>query len=120
MDKIELHKAVARTVTAIFGKHPRRVELDDTPSVPVVTIYYQDFLSPATLHHTLSSISNHPVEWNFERTMSIPMRHRLLEELYYQPEILADHPEYRNNVRYYLFDRFATTDFSSLIDVNIT
>ena len=76
MDKIELHKAVARTVTAIFGKHPRRVELDDTPSVPVVTIYYQ-------------------------------------------PEILADHPEYRNNVRYYLFDRFATTDFSSLTDVNI-
>lgn len=111
MDQNNLYQAVVQAVARIFGHHPHRVELDDTPTIPVATVTYQDFLSPATLHHTLTTHDNLPVEWNIERTMSLSMRHRLLEELYYQPEILADNPRYKANVRFYLFDRFATTDF---------
>lgn len=113
MENIALHKAVSRVVNRIFGHHPHRVGLDPGSTVPVVTITYQDFLSPQTLHHMLTSAGNLPVEWNIERTMSLSMRHRLLEELYQQPEALADNPQYRGNVRYYLFDRFVSSDFDS-------
>ena len=119
MSEKKLHQAVSQAVSAIFGRRPHRVELDDTHSLPVATVIYQDYLSPATLHHTLMSSCNLPVEWNIERTMSMAMRLRLLEELYYQPEALSDNPQYRNNVRFYLFDRFATTDFIQSEDVNV-
>ena len=111
-----LYQEVTQAVTEIFGRRPHRVELDESHSLPVATIVYQDFLSPATLHHTLTSNYNLPVEWNIERSMSLSMRHRLLEELYYQPEVLAENPQYRSNVRFYLFDRFATTDFIQSIE----
>ena len=111
MDHTDLFSQVLRATAGIFGSHPHQVELDETSSIPVATIIYQDFLTPATLHHTLVSVYNLPVEWNLERTMSHTLCHHLMDELFHHPEVMADHPEYGSNIRRYLFDRFATTDF---------
>ncbi len=111
MDQTNLHQAVTIAVSRIFGGHPHRVQLDAVSTPPVATVVYQDFLTPVTMHHTLAALAPLPVQWNFERSMSIPMRHRLLEELYFHPELLDSHPFFHGNVRRYVFHRFAETDF---------
>lgn len=106
----KLQQEVFRAVAAIFGSHPHYVSLNMQGPKPVATILYQDFLTPKTLLHTLGANTSLPVEWDIDRSMSLMMRARLLEELYQHPEYLTENPSFRGNVRYYIFDKFATTD----------
>lgn len=108
-----LHHEVTRTLDTIFDGHPYSVTITKGNQLPEVTVAYQDFLTPRTLNGLLSLVPNISVEWNIERTMSDTLRHQLLDELYEHPEKLTSHCYCRFNVRFYVFDRFATTDFTN-------
>ena len=101
---------VESTLLLIFGAHPHQVTYSKEASVVVVTVAYQDFLTPHSLHRYLDAVRL-PVEWDIDRTMSDTLRHRLFDELYEHPEHLAERPVCRGNVRVYILDRFTSTDF---------
>ena len=101
---------VESTLLLIFGTHPHQVTYSKESSVVVVTVTYQDHLTPHSLHRYLDA-SRLPVEWDIDRSMSDTIRHRLLDELFEHPDRLAERPVCRGNVRAYIFDRFASTDF---------
>lgn len=104
---------ITKILDPIFGRHPYRITVNKGKLCPEVTITYQDFFTPKTLFDILNTFYMIPVEWDIERSMSDNLRGRLLEELYANPERLVSKPTYRYNVRYYVFDRFATTDFAA-------
>lgn len=106
-----LHQQVTDALATIFGSHPYTVAFSSDKHHPEVTVSYQDFLTPKTLCGLLALVPELSVEWNIERTMSDNLRHQLLDELYRHPERLASHCYLRFNVRYYVNDRFSTTDF---------
>lgn len=103
--------SIIQAIADTFGSHPRQVNLATHKKKISVTIIYQDFLTPATLQHTLDAIVEGNVQWNFERSMSMSLRQNLLNELFHHPEELAHNPVFQGNVRLYIFDKFATTDF---------
>lgn len=106
-----LHQSVTRALATIFGSHPYSVTITQGEQFPQVNVCYQDYLTPKSLHALLSIPTISGVEWNIERTMSDSLRHRLLDELYSHPERLLSHKSFRCNVRLYILERFATTDF---------
>lgn len=108
-----LHKVLPPVVLSVFGSHPCQIQIYKSKSNPVVTIKYQDFLTPKTLTSLLSRQVCFPVEWDLHRTMSDDLRHRLLDELFSHPEQLSVNPVFRNNPRLYVLDRFVTTDFDN-------
>lgn len=108
-----LHSQVTRVLDTIFDGHPYSVTITEGKRQSEVTVSYQDFLTPRTLSGLLSLVPELNVEWNIERTMSDTLRHQLLDELYEHPERLTSHCYSRYNVRFYVFDRFATTDFAN-------
>ena len=108
-----LHQQVTHALATIFGSHPYTVTFSGDKSHPEVTIAYQDSYTPKTLVGLLSLVPGLSVRWNIERTMSDAVRHQLLDELYHHPERLFATPIFRNSVRFYVLDRFATTDFTN-------
>jgi hypothetical protein len=104
---------ITEILNPIFGRHPYQITVNKGKLCPEVTITYQDFFTPKTLYDILNTFYMLPVEWDIERTMSTSLRGKLLEELYTNPERLVAKPTYRSNVRFYVFDRFATTDFAA-------
>lgn len=108
-----LHHEITRVLDTIFDGHPYSVTITKGKRQPEVTVSYQDFLTPRTLSGLLSLVPELNVEWDIERTMSDTLRHQLLDELYEHPERLTSHCYCRFNVRFYVFDRFATTDFTN-------
>lgn len=107
-----LHQEVTDALATIFGNHPYTATFTSDNSLIEVTVAYQDYLTPHTMHGLLS-LAGLSVGWDVERTMSNTLLHQLLEELFHHPERLSSNPIYRGNVRRYVFDRFATTDFKS-------
>lgn len=106
-----LHQQVTDALATIFGRHPHTVTFSGDTHHPEVTVAYQDFLTPRTLCGLLALVPELSVEWDIERTMSDSLRHQLLDELYHHPELLTSSQHCRFNVRFYVNDRFSTTDF---------
>ena len=101
---------VESTLLLIFGDHPHQVSYEKESGSVVVTVTYHDFLTPHAVHRYLSA-ARLPVQWDIDRSMSTTMQHRLLDELYEHPERLLQNHSCHGNVRLYILDRFATTDF---------
>lgn len=112
MAKSILHQQVAEAVASVFGSHPHQVTICTHGKKPKVTVTYQDYLTPTSLTRALIA-TGLSVEWDLDRSLSLEKRLQLLDELYEHPEDLNRTAVLRGDVRLYVFDRFASTDFVS-------